>query len=299
MQFKDLTSLNKFLLDLDGKNKPGEVFVDNLHSPYIQFSETFTLPSSSITNPEFSSISEFVNILALFLPEAIEGTSLLPEPRPKRETHRLFFVRPILFADKQFLYVFSTDLQYLGGAKPEEIKKPAAQNQSQSVLTDRIYFQVKIFPCESITMDGDFVKDFKAVRFRGGVFKLESDRDEKSKPQRFSEIFDELNFSDLENQIRNELGINSEIWPMGRVYSPIGIDYLSLSLRFLQPSLPKVIREFRKYYEVLDPGEAGVSPQTINALHKYLFQHETSRTQSRSGNMLWKIHFTELHDAGK
>ncbi len=297
MQIKDLKSLNKLLLECDGKNKPGEIFVDNLHSPYIKFSEQFVLPSSAITRPEFPAIVDFVQILNKFLPEAIAGTSLLAEPRPKKETGRLFFVRPILFENRKFLYVFSTDMQYLGGAKPEEIKKTSGQNLSPSVVTDRIYFQTKIFPVESYTEDGDSVTDFKSVRFQGGVFRIDAERDSESKPRRFSEIFDELDFSDLESKIREELGINSEIWPMGRVYSPIGIDYLALSMRFLNPSLPKIIRQFRKYYRILSPGEEGVANEITKAFHQYLFKHETSRTLSRSGNMLWKIHFTEFNDA--
>jgi hypothetical protein len=297
MQFKDIKSINKLLLDLEGKNKPGEIYVDNLHSPYIKFNEQFALPQSAITRPEIPAISDYVQILIKMLPEAIEGTSLLPEPRPKKETGKLFFVRPILFEDKKFMYVFSTDMQYLGGARPEEIKKQSAQNLTPSVMTDRIYFQAKVFPVENFTEEADFVTDFKAVRFRGGVFRLDADREAESKPRRFSEIFDELDFSDLESKIREELGINSEIWPMGRVYSPIGIDYLSLSLRFLKPSLPKIIREFRKYYKILNPGEEGVSEEITKAFHQYLFKHETSRTQSRSGNMLWKIHFTEFNDS--
>ncbi|TGL63180.1 hypothetical protein EHQ58_01695 [Leptospira ognonensis] len=297
MQIKDLKSLNHQLQNLEGKNKKGEVYVDNLHSPYIKFSEEFVIPASSITKPEFSAIVDFVQILVKFIPEAIEGTSLLPEPRPKKETGKLFFVRPILFEDKKFMYVFSTDMQYLGGAKPEEIKKAAAQNLSPSVISDRIYFQAKVFPVESFIEEGDQVSDFQSVRFQGGVFRIESDREAENKPRKFSEIFDELDFSDLESKIREELGINSEIWPMGRVYSPIGIDYLALSMRFLKPSLPKIMREFRKYYRILSPGTEGVSPEITKAYHQYLFKHETSRTLSRSGNMLWKIHFTEFNDA--
>lgn len=297
MQIKDLKSLNKQLQNLEGKNKKGDVYVDNLHSPYIKFSEEFVLPSSSITKPEFPAVADFVQILIKFIPEAIEGTSLLPEARPKKETGKLFFVRPILFEDKKFMYVFSTDMQYLGGAKPEEIKKAAAQNLSPSVVSDRIYFQAKVFPVESYVEEGDQVSDFKSVRFQGGVFRVESDREAENKPRKFSEIFDELDFSDLESKIREELGINSEIWPMGRVYSPIGIDYLALSMRFLKPSLPKIMREFRKYYRILNPGAEGVAPEITKAYHQYLFKHETSRTISRSGNMLWKIHFTEFNDA--
>ncbi|TGN10998.1 LIC_10030 family protein [Leptospira ilyithenensis] len=293
MLIKDFKSVNKMLNDISGKNHPGDIYVDNLHSPYIRFEETFVIPASSITHPEFSSVKDFVSILSKYLPEAIEGTCLLPEPRPKRETGKLFFVRPIVFSNKQFLYVFATDMQYLGGASGEEIKKPGAQNLTPSIITDRIYFQVKIFPIESLKEDGDHIIDFKSQRFQGGVFRVESDRTHDHPIRRFSEIFDEIDFSDIELKIREELGINSEVWQLGRVYSPIGIDYLALSLRFLTPSLPKIIKEFRNFYSVLDPGENGVQDGERTAYHFYLKQFAAERAQSRSGNMLWKINFTE------
>lgn len=300
MKITDFKAINRMLTGLDAKNQPGEIYVDNLHCPYIKFEDKIKLPQSAITQPEISSIKHYIDILIDLLPEAIGGTCLLPEARPKRESGKLFFVRPINFANKQYLYVFSTDMLYLGGAIPDEVLKQASQNVSPSVLTDRIYFQAKIIPLESLTSEGNDIIDFTAMRFRGGVFRMDSERESQDTPiNRFSEIFDEIDFSDLETNIRSELGINNEIWPMGRVYSPVGIDYLALSLRFLKPSLPKIIKEFRKFYTILDPGEGGISPETRSALHQYLFKHETSRTLSRSGNMLWKIHFTEFDQSSE
>ncbi len=113
MKIQDYRSINRILGDSLGKNKVGEVFVDNLHSPYIQFSDRFTINGTSITQPEFGDIRDFVHTVIKFLPEAVEGTSLLPEPRPKRETGKLFFVRPMMFGSSQFLYVFSVDMLYL------------------------------------------------------------------------------------------------------------------------------------------------------------------------------------------
>ncbi|TGN20344.1 LIC_10030 family protein [Leptospira idonii] len=293
MLIKDYKSINKMLSDLPGKNVPGDIYVDNLHTPYIRFQEKFLISGSSVTHPESSVVREFVNILIKYLPEAIEGTCLLPEARPKRETGKLFFVRQVTFSNKQFLYVFSADMQYLGGAAPEQIKKPAAQNLTPSILTDRIYFKTKIVPIESVTGEGDHITDFKSRRFKGGVFRVESDREMDKPVRRFSEIFDEIDFSDVEIKIKEELEITPQVWSLGRVFHPIGIDYLALSLRFLTPSIPKIIPEFRKFYQVLDPGDAGVPDEARKAYHSYLSKHTTERTQSISGNMLWKINFTE------
>ncbi|TGL44275.1 LIC_10030 family protein [Leptospira perdikensis] len=289
MKVQDYQSINRILNETSAKNKPGEIYVDNLHSPYIQFSEKFLIPGTSSTQPEFGDIKNFVQTVLKYIPEAIEGTYLLPEPRPKRETGKLFFVRPMLFGSSRFLYVFSVDMLYLGGAGSEEIKKPGSQNMTPSILTDRLYFQVKIIHLHSTKEEGENITDFQAKRFQGGIFRVESEKDANKPIRRFSEIFDEIDFSETEAKIREELGISPEIWKLGRIYSPIGIDYLSLSLRFLIPSLPRTIRQFRNFYPILTETEAGIPEETLNKYHEYLSSFEVERTKSKSGNILWKV----------
>ncbi|XDD54255.1 hypothetical protein AB3N62_00125 [Leptospira sp. WS4.C2] len=289
MRIQDYKSINRILNETSAKNKPGEIFVDNLHSPYIQFSEKFLISGTSVTQPEFGDIKNFVQTVLKYIPEAIEGTYLLPEPRPKRETGKLFFVRPMLFGSFRFLYVFSVDMLYLGGAKSEEIKKPGSQNMTPSILTDRLYFQTKIIHLHSTKEEGEDIVDFEAKRFQGGVFRVESENDDHKPIRKFSEIFDEIDFSETESKIREELGINSEVWRLGRIYSPIGIDYLSLSLRFLIPSLPKTIQQFKNFYPILTETEEGIPEDTLKKYHEYLSLFEVERTQSKSGNILWKV----------
>lgn len=290
MKIQDYRSINRILGDVSAKNKVGEIFVDNLHSPYIQFSERFTIHGTSITQPEFGDIKNFVHTVTQFLPEAVEGTSLLPEPRPKRETGKLFFVRPMMFGSFQFLYVFSVDMLYLGGAKSEEIKRAGSQNMTPTIVTDRLYFQVKIIPIKTLKEEGENIIDFEAKRFQGGEFRVESERDENKPIRKFSEIFDEIDFSDTESKIREELGITSEIWKLGRIYSPIGIDYLSLSLRFLDPSLPNTIHQFKKFYQILENTNQTIPDETLRSFHEYLSSFQVDRTVSKSGNILWKVH---------
>lgn len=289
MKVQDYQSINRILNETSAKNKPGEIYVDNLHSPYIQFSDRFVIPGTSVTQPEFGDIKEFVQTVLKHIPEAIEGTYLLPEPRPKRETGKLFFVRPMMFGSSRFLYVFSVDMLYLGGARSEEVKKPGSQNMTPSIITDRLYFQIKIIHLQSTKEEGENVTDFQAKRFQGGIFRVESEKDANKPIRRFSEIFDEIDFSETESKIREELGITPEVWKLGRIYSPIGIDYLSLSLRFLIPSLPNTIKQFRNFYPILTETEAGIPEETLKKYHDYLSLFEVERTQSKSGNILWKV----------
>lgn len=289
MKIQDYKSINRLLGEFSAKNKVGEVFVDNLHSPYIQFPERFTIHGTSVTEPEFGDIKDFVHTIIKFLPEAVEGTGLLPEPRPKRETGKLFFVRPMLFGPYRFLYIFSVDMLYLGGAKSEEIKRAGSQNMTPTIITDRLYFQVKVIPIKSIKEEGDHVIDFEAKRFQGGEFRVESERDENKPIRKFSEIFDEIDFSDTETKIREELGITPDIWKLGRIYSPIGIDYLSLSLRFLNPSLPKTIFHFKTFYQILENTNQPIPEETLKSFHNYLSSFDVERTASKSGNILWKV----------
>ncbi|MCW7491575.1 hypothetical protein ND861_02805 [Leptospira sp. 2 VSF19] len=289
MKIQDYKSINRILNETSAKNKPGDIYVDNLHTPYIQFPEKFVISGTSVTQPEFGDIKDFVHTILKYIPEAIEGTCLLPEPRPKRETGKLFFVRPMLFGSSRFLYVFSVDMLYLGGAGSEEIKKPGSQNMTPSIITDRLYFQTKIIHLHSTKEDGENITDFEAKRFQGGVFRVESERDDSKPIRKFSEIFDEIDFSDTESKIREELGITADVWKLGRIYSPIGIDYLSLSLRFLIPSLPKTIQQFRNFYPILTQTESGIPDETLKKYHKYLSSFDVERTQSKSGNILWKV----------
>lgn len=291
MKVENFKSINNYLNNLPGKNKRGKLFIDNLHSPYIKFDEKYILPASYVTNPDENQILSFVKIVGEFLPEAVEGTCILPEPRPRRETNKLFFVRPMLFGHFQFMYIFSVDMQYLGGAKADEIKKPASQNLTPSVLTDRIYFQIKVVHLENVIQEGDHVLDFNARRFQGGEFRIESDREVGKPVRKFSEIFDEIDFSETENTIREELGITKEVWKLGRVYSPIGIDYLSLSMRFLNPSLADTVHLFHDFYPLLAQDNSVITGKTLELYHSYLSKHDVERTQSKSGNMLWKVTF--------
>lgn len=201
MRIQDFKTINRILNETSGKNKPGEIYVDNLHTPYIQFPDRFVISGTSVTQPEFGDIKDFVQTVLKYIPEAIEGTCLLPEPRPKRETGKLFFVRPMLFGSSRFLYVFSVDMLYLGGAKSEEIKKPGSQNMTPSIITDRLYFQTKIIHIHSTKEDGEDITDFEAKRFQGGIFRVESEKDDNKPIRRFSEIFDEIDF--FGNGIKN------------------------------------------------------------------------------------------------
>lgn len=289
MNVENFKSINAELNEISGKNKKGQIFIDNLHSPYIKFDQKYVLPSSYVTNPDVDQIKSFVKILMEFVPEALEGTCILPEPRPRRETNKLFFVRPMLFNQFHFMYVFSVDMQYLGGATTEEIKKPATQNLTPSVVTDRIYFQIKVVLLDNLIQDGDHVIDFTAKRFQGGEFRIETERGDGKPVRKFSEIFDEIDFSETEQTIREELGITKDIWKLGRVYSPIGIDYLSLSMRFLNPSLADTVHLFHDFYPLLTQGQSLISEKTLELYHTYLSKHDVERTQSKSGNMLWRL----------
>ncbi len=286
--------INQALANLNGKNQPGTIYVDNLHTPYIRFSESFVLPASSTIEPEFSAKVQFVKTLFHFLPEAINGTSLLAEPRPKKDIGKLFFLRPILLQNKQFLYIFSSDFQYLGGSTPPEVREPATQNRTPAIETDRIYFQVKVIPIEPLPEMQGSVSDFQPLRFKGGIFNWKSEREPNRPVRRFSEIFDEMDFSEMESKIREELGMSPSNWAPGNIYQPIGIDYLSLSLRFLMPNLSKTVFELKNFYQILEPGDSGVPQKSIVSFQDYLSRHQTERTVSKSGNILWKINFTDL-----
>jgi|GEM_PF-1170904 len=293
---KNVDDVNNFISFLNRNNQKHSLFVDNMHSPYIRLNESYILPGISTLEPEWEAKIEMIKILAHNLPEAISGTSFLPEPRPKKDIFKLFFVRPILFQSRQHLYIFSVTLQYLGGATAEQIQEHSIQGRTPTIETDRIYFETKVIPIESIEFLGQNVIDFKVRPFQESSHFWQAERQPNQSIRRHSEIFDELDFSEKELDLKEKLGITSSVWSLGNIYSPIGIDYFALGHRFLIPSVREVISELRHFDRVLLPSSKGRNPKSLEAYHEFLRRHKMERSLSPSGNILWKIHFTDSRE---
>ena len=287
LQSHEISELNSFLKNLSGKNSSLSIYVDNLHSPFVLLPQEYTLPP--ISNMELSKqdIFSYLEIFSKFIPEAMSGCSVLPMQKPKRETGKISLVKEISIRGYNYLYIFKIDAAYLGGSKKDKIKIAASQLTHPAFETDRIYFSTRIIPIKNvIRADGEII-DFEVQPFDKGLFYSEVETESNDRPQKFSELFDEIDYSNILEPVKLSLKIFHPNWTLGKIYEPVFIEYLTLVIRFLSVSYSDIYSHFSHFYEILEVIHTGQSASDI----AYRNLHSFERGTSPSGNMRWKIEF--------
>jgi hypothetical protein len=291
IQTSDLKEMNSYLKNLSGKNSPLSIYVDNLHSPYVLLEEEYTLPPISNMDLTKRDIFPYLQILSKFIPEAMTECSLLPIQKPKRESGKISLVREISLRGHNYLYVFKIDAAYLGGSHKDKIKVSASQVTHPAIETDRIYFSSRIIPIKNvIRADGEII-DFEVQTFDKGIFVSEPEAPTSGRPRNVSELFDEVDYSHIIEPIKHKLKVLQPNWNLGKIYEPIYIEYLTLAIRFLSVSYPKIISHFSNFYEILEIIHVNgtISEITKRNFIYWLSKHNFERGTSPSGNMRWKI----------
>jgi len=287
----DLQEMNSYLKTLTGKNVPHSVFVDNLHSPFLLLEEEYTLPPISNMDLTKKDIFPYLQILSKYIPEAMVDCSVLPMQKPKRETGKISLVREISLRGHNYLYIFKIDAAYLGGSPRDKVKVSASQVMHPAIETDRIYFSARIVPIKNvIRADGEII-DFEVQAFDKGLFFSEPEEAVSDRPRNFSELFDEVDYSHIIEPIKISLKIQQPNWVLGKIYEPVYIEYMTLSIRFLSASYNSIHSHFSHFYEILEIIHAN---GTISDIAKrnfiyWLGRHSFERGTSPSGNMRWKI----------
>lgn len=294
MNIAEVKEINAFLSNLGSTGREQRefpIYVDNVHFPYIELDSYYVLPAFTYPDSKPKEVLAFLAAVAEYIPGAIAGTQMLPIQKPKRESGKMSFVKIITINGFDYLYVFKIDASYLGGAHKGEVLAPATSTTSTSIRTNRIYFSARIVPLREIqTKDGQ-IGDFDTKHFKSGVFYKETDDSDKNKPKIFSELFDEVDYSAVVAPIKEMLGINLENWKLGKVYEPITIEYLSLSIRFLDTSYNRILKEFETFYQLAETvhTEEPIRTETLENYKIWLRKHDSDRNLSPAGNMRWKI----------
>ena len=293
MNFSDfeLNELNAIMQLPEKSNRNCTVFVDNLHTSFLEFDTSYTLPSTSVFHVEFEAARDYLQALAEFIPEAINGCNILPYPRPKRDTGKIILMKEFSAGSGKYLYILQLYAAYLGGAKNGEIVTPAAQERTLSVKTNRIYYSQKIIPVFHVENSGGNITDFSTQKYDASDMMIYSGTDNPVK-KTFSEFFDEVDYSETISHLREKWHINDETWKPGRIFSPVGIEFFTVAFRFLFPSQTRAISEFSGFYglaESLFHERLDFIADHIHNYENWLKSHIPERKLSPSGNMVWQI----------
>ncbi|XDD50273.1 hypothetical protein AB3N59_00140 [Leptospira sp. WS92.C1] len=299
MQFNEIEELNRILSSVSGINRPHEIYVDNLHTPFIQLEDSYILAPTSVHGVEFSAAKEFLLQVEQLVPELIAGCYVLPEAKPKKNSNHLFLVKPLTTSEadeeKKFIFVVSFILSYLGGSPAEMIIKGPAQGKTTSVRTRRIYYLARILPLESIETKNGQLIDFSTRKYKETEFMVDVDTVPAfNKIQHtYSELFDDVDYSKQISLIHSILNMDKEIWKPGKVFEPIDVELHTISSRFLDSSQERILNQFQTFRHLIDlllsPESMTIDSVKQEPLHNWLRSFGAERDVTPSGNMLWKI----------
>jgi hypothetical protein len=269
-----------------------KIYLDNLHSPFIELPRSYLLPSVSLLEgPDRESAAQYLRQLMEIIPNFLSGYQILPEPRPRKELGKIFLVKEIQTNfRKNFLDILVLDMAPLGGTPKEAIRAPGKQNYSPKIETNRVYFQNRIICVDSVIQKDDLIFDFDAYEMREWIDDLSVQNFEYHRIKPFSEIFDEPDYTRQEKLILKMFGIDSQNWKLGNIFHPLGIDHLSLSFRSLEFSGSR--REFiwKKIFPLIwHESDSEITKETREFWDIYLKSFSISRSYSDSGNPRWEV----------
>lgn len=300
MKWEEARQINQYLEKLSGKNLPSQVYIDNLHCPYFEFSQEYQLPPLSTTEGvDYESALKYLTEIKNFIPELLLGTQILPEPKPKKEIYKIFLVKKI----QGFAWVLSLSVGYLGGSQPEKILKPKIGEFTPSILTNRIYFSSFVVPVEDWIIENNQIINFQPLPLAKVLETLPSPHTETNRSSNsqdpiqilpYSELFDDPEKEREEDNLRKQYGFNDLPWKLGSIYYPIGLEYGTFSFRFLEAQNFQI----ENYWQQIKCAFFGKNQFEIQkgkkVLEDYFNSFSVENDLSPSGNLRWKI----LRDSG-
>ncbi len=282
--------INDYLTELKKNQTDFKIYIDNLHCPYILLNEEYTMPSLS---NHIMTLEENINLVKLFttyLPKTLSGMNFLTKTISKKETSRLNFVKEFSSSGNKFILLFTIEIKYLGGSLSSKIFKPSTQTHFPSYLTDRIFFHSRIIPVSEVIKNNNYIIDFTPVKNDNIFFNYQIEFTNREKPEFISEMFDELDFRNILKPIYENLKI-SEFWTLGKIYEPIGIEFLSPILKLISIYPDQEIEEFKKFSELLSNNFQlkKIPPESIYFFYDWLKKFSFEKSISPSGNFRWEI----------
>lgn len=277
-----------------------DIRIDTMRHPYALLPRQVAWPAVTVTGLVPEEQAAVAKVLATELPGFAAGCSLLPQPRPRRDTNQVQLVRPYHFRGADYLYMLRISAEYMGGAGNQEVLEPARQGRSPSFLTDRIYFHARLLPVTHLEKTAFGITDFEARSIEdANFFVREKGAPEGRRALFTTALFDEIDFGPVESRFQDMLSFGAE-WRAGRIFRPLVIDQLTLALNVVVPSAglinhvgPRFARTFEElvtkgHLDDLDETEQGFWRSYYGA---WSFENDFSR----GGNPQWRL--TQYPDA--
>ncbi len=291
MKLSEVKQLNR-RLEIAADGHRGVLHLDNFHNPYVKFVEPLEWPSINVGKIGFDQAEKIVELLTRLVPEFVAGCSVLPESRPRKDSNELHLARHHVVDGSDYIYIFKTHAEYLGGARDDEILERPGQGFSPSFKTDRIYFTARLIPVLSVEKEDGHVVDFRAEKIRDAIIRT-AEMDRESKPKFAAAMFDEVDFAEVDAYFTSLFSLGGT-WKPGKLFHPVLVDYLTLCVNLIVPRVSlveKLVEPFHQGFRAflkdgnLDSLEGGAR----GFWSEYYAAWSYEMALSRSGNPHWKF----------
>ena len=264
----------------------GKLCVDTFRTPYCRWSEPFEWPSVSLLHSEPAAAAQLIERLNGRMAAFFRGMNILPEARPRRDEPNLHLVRVLSYEGSHYLFKLRILMTYMGGAESSQMEH-SVQDRSPAFRTDRIYFQARIFPVNSVERREGIIVDFEPEHY-DPASGIRSGGLEAHHTARWNVVlFDEMDFSDLEKELRER--VTDAKWQPGRLFNPFVIDHGTVNWNlFHVPDAEAILPYFHRLWHHLKSGRE-LDHEDRRFWEDYYTGWKYRRFLSAGGNPHWEI----------
>lgn len=294
MNLSTVKKINHRLQDCD-QTTNFQVLIDTFHHPYLKVQNTFTLPSITLNGISDQEAESLTHLLIHNFPQLIAGHQLLPEPRPRKDTHQLHFIKELSFENEKYISLIKINALYMGGATTGEILEAGRQGVTPSIETDRIYFHARLIPVTSIKIEEGCITDFIARQVKEAIFYVSS-RD-TMRDVWSTILFDEVDFTQVNKKFTSFLAYKSP-WPTAH-FLPLLVDYLTICFTGITGNSHETIQVLpyfhRAFLAILDKGDCNsLNEEDRSFWNRYFQCFQFERISSKSGNPHWILKYEKF-----
>lgn len=244
-------------------------------------------PSLSVLEAEAESSEQILKQLMNRIPGLLRGGHVLPQARPRRDEPNLHIVKKYTYEDSLYLLKIKILMTYMGGAMPGEIQEGSVQDRNPAFRSDRVYFQCRLFPVKEVELLEGAIVDFEP-EYYGPASGMKNTVGEAHQTARWNVmLFDEMDFSDLEQQLREQ--ISGKDWRPGRLFNPFVIDHGTINWNaFHLKDVEDLLPQFHRLWHHFRMGDA-IPHEDQRFWDDYYESWKYRRFLSRGGNPHWEI----------
>ena len=287
---------------LNSHNNPIQYGLNSFQTSFLHCNSPLIIPPIPISGWNSDLIEVICDFIFEHLYEALEGAKLYWPPSQKTNMKSLSFLRPTHVSSNVVKVWQMTEVlvEYMGGAKNEEIYRPRTQENAPGFETNFIYFRSRLIPLRNTpdikanlplaTWYPDFIQKEIEDENRRQYVKSNQNKDGSTIEPNF-QAFDAPDYKRFSDILLN---LGPENFTFSRLCPPFVYESMCLKWFLVRPdmeSVNKAAGHFNFLYEHLRQHShwSNYPQDKLSELQSLLAERKMEKTLSRQGNVQWLI----------